>query len=215
MAYVYPGAVSKRKVERKEYSKIIEWLYNLSKNENTWWINKWGLRKKDLEQLNLILRDKNISSDEIKLIKNYVNQINLKVGKIDSIVTEYYLLHDKADKLFEEYDNLAKKSISELNKEIELSDEMGVLFESINLDYDMDNEPDTETKNKLKTRIDQRREQFKKYMDISAQRDMKSEEYLNASEKEIDKHEEFDKEVIELTGTLKELCELYQTITKK
>ena len=47
-----PGDEEK-KVEGNEYSKIIEWLYNLSKNENTWGIdeispNELNLRKREL-----------------------------------------------------------------------------------------------------------------------------------------------------------------------
>ena len=49
MGYIYPGTITKGKVEGKEYSKIIEWLYNLSKNKDAWGIiDKWDLRKKDL-----------------------------------------------------------------------------------------------------------------------------------------------------------------------
>ena len=216
MGYIYPGTITKGKVEGKEYSKIIEWLYNLSKNKDAWGIiDKWDLRKKDLEQLHPILENKDLSSKEKKLIKNYLERVNLKVSKINSIVKGYNILHEEKERLSLK----SKRSWDELESLHEngqtLSVEDHYLTDLIISDLKSGYKPDRETVAKSKAVISKQIELGRKTLETLDRHGIDFNESHQACLEWSKKIQEFLTEVNSLADTLKEVCELYQTLTKK
>jgi mevalonate kinase len=208
MGAVYDIGVQRRKVGTVEYSKIIEWLYDLSKDENAWAIGKWDLRKKDLEKLNPIIKNKtNLKSDGIELMGNYLDEINSKIDKIDSIVIEYSGLYELAEKKLRESIELFNAECSEYVKLKKLQEQRNppalseeFIRQVIEKDYSVG---------------ERCAKQEEKYNEVKKRMDTKKEECGYTFNTLIEKNNEFLREVNLLTDTLKELCELYQTLTKK
>ena len=89
MAAIYDLSDRKKKIEGIGYSKMIEWLYDLSNNNRAWNLELWKLRKSDLKRVNSIYEHLQKSSHpQLNLLTNYLESINSLTKTIDRNLDE-------------------------------------------------------------------------------------------------------------------------------
>lgn len=212
------------------YLKIINWLYKLSEDKDAWEINKWDLRKKDLEQLTSIMKNINtVASSNFGLLKNYYDAIRLRVNEINLGVKKYSVIDNKIENLIGEKEEMrldleeAKRICKDAEREAELAWDkyyttdnfkpwapfLGAVGFLIQVKSDNDLKKDYERK---KIEAGEKEAEYEAMEDEISHIDDKIWELRDKKSQRIG---EYDNIITNLRDILHEFCELYRTLIKR